>query len=71
MGQGVSILEAILAFVKETGVQLYYSLGPRRDGDVIAVYADTTKANQQLGWTPQYTIEDIMRTAWAWDKKQV
>lgn len=71
MGEGVTVLEAINAFEKETGVKLNYTLGERRAGDVVAVYADTKKANTVLGWTPQYTIEDIMRTAWAWDQKQV
>jgi UDP-glucose 4-epimerase len=47
---------------------LNYVIGPRRPGDVIEVYADNTKANKQLGWTTQYTIEDMMSSAWQWEK---
>ncbi len=69
-GTGVTVLEAIHAFEKVSKVPLNYELGPRRAGDVVAVYADNTKARQQLGWEPQYNMEDIMRTAWAWDIKR-
>jgi UDP-glucose 4-epimerase len=68
-GEGVTVLEMLNAFEKTTGVKLNYELGERRDGDVIAVYADYTKANQLLGWKPQYTVDDIMKTAWGWEQK--
>jgi len=69
-GIGVTVLEAIHAFEKASGIDLNYELGPRREGDVVAVYADNTKAKQILAWAPQYDMEDIMRTAWAWDIKR-
>jgi len=68
IGKGVSVLEAINAFEKETNLSLNYNLGPRREGDLAAVYADSQKANTKLGWQPKYGIEDIMRDAWAWEK---
>ncbi len=68
-GQGVTVLEAIHAFEKVSGVKLNYELGPRRKGDVESIYANNTKARTQLGWTPVHDINDMMRTAWAWEQK--
>jgi UDP-glucose 4-epimerase len=68
IGAGVSVLEAINAFEKVTKLKLNYKIGPRREGDVAAVYADYSKAKKHLGWTPQYGIEEIMLTAWNWEK---
>jgi UDP-glucose 4-epimerase len=70
IGQGASVLEAIHAFEKTSGVKLKYKIGPRREGDVAAVYADSSKAKKLLGWKPKYGIEEIMRTAWAWEQKR-
>jgi UDP-glucose 4-epimerase len=66
-GNGVTVLEAIKAFEKISGVKLNYELGPRRPGDVIAIYANNTKAKEVLGWEPNTGIEDMMRTAWQWE----
>jgi len=67
-GTGVSVLEAVQAFERVTGQQLKYESGPRRPGDVVAVYADNTKAREVLKWEPQYNIDEMMRSAWAWEK---
>lgn len=69
-GNGVTVLEAIKAFEESTGKQLNYTIGERRAGDVIAVYADNKKAQQYLGWKPSRSIGDIMQTAWEWEKKR-
>ncbi|HLU93631.1 MAG TPA: UDP-glucose 4-epimerase GalE [Membranihabitans sp.] len=66
-GTGVTVLEAIEAFESSTGKNLNYSLGPRRPGDVIAVFADNKKARRDLGWNPTRSIRDIMKTAWEWE----
>ena len=66
-GNGVTVLECIKAFEKISGVKLNYDLGPRRPGDVIAIYANNTKAKQVLGWEAKTGIEDMMRTAWQWE----
>jgi len=66
IGAGVTVLEAIHAFELTSGQKLNYILGPRRDGDVVEIYADYTKAKQLLGWTPQHDIQSIMDTAWRW-----
>lgn len=66
-GNGVTVLEAIRAFEKVSGVKLNYELGEARPGDVIAIYANNSKAREKLGWTPGTGIEDSMRTAWQWE----
>ena len=67
IGAGVTVLEAIQAFEKVTGASLPYRIGPRRAGDVEAIYADYGKAAKLLGWGPSYSMEDIMRSAWKWN----
>jgi len=66
-GNGISVLEAIYAFEKISGVKLNYEIGPRRDGDVIAVYANNDLARKLLGWDIDYSLDDIMETAWKWE----
>lgn len=68
IGEGVTVLEAIQAFERATGAKLNYRIGPRRPGDVVAIYANLDKATRLLGWVPQRNIDDIMRTAWAWEQ---
>lgn len=68
-GNGVTVLEAIKAFEKVSGVKLNYVTGPRRPGDVVAIYANNEHARTALGWDPQYDIEEMMRTAWEWELK--
>jgi UDP-glucose 4-epimerase len=68
-GNGVTILEAIKAFEKVTGQKLNYSIGPRRPGDVVAIYANNEYARTALGWETKYGIEDMMATAWKWEQR--
>ena len=68
-GNGVTVLEAIKAFEKVSGQKLNYEIGPRRVGDVIAIYANNDKARNQLGWKPKYGIDDMMSTAWKWEQR--
>ncbi len=67
-GNGISVLEAINTFEKVSGVKLNYTTGPRRSGDVVATYANNTAAVEKLGWQIKYNLEDMMRTAWAWEQ---
>jgi UDP-glucose 4-epimerase len=69
IGDGVTVLEAINAFEKVTGQKLNYIMGPRRAGDVVSIYANRDKAERLLGWKPIRGIEEIMRSAWAWQVK--
>jgi len=68
-GDGYTVLEVIKAFEKVSGVSLNYQMGPRRSGDVVAIYANNNKARTELGWVPQYNLEDMMDTAWKWEQK--
>jgi UDP-glucose 4-epimerase len=68
-GNGVTVLEAIRAFEKVSGCKLNYEIGPRRPGDVVAIYANNDKARKQLGWEPGYDINQMMETAWKWEVK--
>ncbi len=70
IGEGVSVLEAVSAFEKVSGLKLNYRIGPRRPGDVIAIYADKTRAENLLRWSPSRNIEVIMESAWKWEKKR-
>lgn len=67
-GNGVTVLELIKAFEKITGEQLNYQVGPRREGDVVAVYADNCKARALLDWDIKFGIEEMMNTAWKWEQ---
>lgn len=66
-GNGITVLEAIRTFEEVTGRSLAYSMGARRPGDVMAIYANNEKAVQQLGWSIQYDLQEMMRTAWNWE----
>jgi UDP-glucose 4-epimerase len=68
-GNGVTVLEAIKAFEKVSGVKLNYTIGKRRPGDVIAIYANNDLAKKQLGWEPKFSLEEMMATAWKWEQK--
>lgn len=68
-GHGVTVLEAIIAFEKTSGVKLDYIIGPRRPGDIMAIYANNDEAKNSLGWKPKYSLEDMVRTAWKWEQR--
>ena len=66
-GSGVSVLEMIHTFEKVSGVKLNYRMGGRREGDVAAIYSDNSKVQKILGWTPKYSLDDMMLSAWKWE----
>lgn len=68
IGNGLTVFEIIRAFEKVSGETLNYTIGERRPGDIMAIYSDYTKAKNLLGWNPIYNVEDIMNTAWQWEK---
>lgn len=67
-GNGITVLEAIQAFEKVSGIQLNYEIGPRRAGDIVAIYANNHYAVKKLGWNCKYDLDEMMRTAWLWEK---
>ncbi len=68
-GEGVTVLELINAFENVSNKKLNYQIGNRRAGDVIAVYADNSKARNLLGWNIEYSLTQMMETAWRWEQK--
>jgi UDP-glucose 4-epimerase len=68
-GRGLSVLELIHAFERATGVKLNYQIVGRRAGDIEQVWANPDKANNELGWKAETSIEDTLRSAWNWQLK--
>jgi UDP-glucose 4-epimerase len=68
-GNGVTVLEAIHSFEKVSGVKLNYDIGPRRPGDIVAIYANNDLARNVLGWQPKYSLDEMMLTAWKWEQR--
>jgi len=68
-GYGTSVLDAIRAFEKATGISLNYRIGDRRIGDVAVSYADVSKAKRCLGYFTRLSLEDAMRDAYNWQLK--
>ncbi len=68
-GKGSSVLDVIHAFEKANNKKLNYKIVDRRAGDITVAYADTTLANNELGWKSELTLEDALRSAWLWQEK--
>lgn len=68
-GNGYSVLEVVKSFEKVNDLKLNYKIVDRRAGDVEQVYADTNLANNVLGWKAELGIDDMMKSAWNWEKK--
>ena len=68
-GNGISVLELVNAFQTANEMQLPYVIGPRRDGDLPAFWADATKAKALLGWEATHSVEDMCRSSWNFAKK--
>ena len=67
-GIGLSVLEIIDTFEKVTGVKVPHKIVGRRDGDIEKVWADPTYANDVLGWVATESVEETLRSAWAWEQ---
>ena len=66
-GRPVSVFELVRGFEEANNLKLNYKVAPRRAGDVTAVWADTTRANEVLGWRAERKLDDTLRAAWAWE----
>ncbi len=67
-GKGSSVLEVIKSFERVSGEKLNYKIVERRPGDIVSAFADTTKANEVLGWKAQYSLDEAMKSAWDWER---
>lgn len=70
-GNGLSVLELVKAFIKVTGVDLNYKIVGRREGDTEQVWADPEKANRELNWVADTPIDDVLLSAWEWQKNVI
>lgn len=68
-GKGSSVLEVVKSFEKVSGIALNYKIVGRREGDIISAYADTNKANNELGWKTTLSLDDAILSAWKWEQK--
>ena len=67
-GKGSSVLEVIQAFERINLTKVPYEVVDRRAGDIVKIYADTTRANNELNWKAQLNLDDMMKSAWKWQK---
>jgi len=68
-GRGLSTLEVVQGFEKATGVKLNWTFAPRREGDIEKVWGNVDKANKVLGWKGEAPTEEVLKSAWRWQKK--
>ena len=67
-GIGSTVLEVIQSFEKVNHLKLNYKLVERRAGDIVEAFADNQKAEKELGWKPETSLDESMRTSWEWQK---
>jgi UDP-glucose 4-epimerase len=70
-GDGVSVLEILKTFQNENQVEIDYQIVDRREGDIVEIYSDSSKAYEVLGWQPTRTIKDMVTSAWKWHKNKI
>lgn len=70
-GNGVTVLQVIDTFEKVNNLKLNYKIGPRRDGDVEAIYATVDKANTLLNWSCKVPLSESLKNAWVWEQSLV
>ena len=67
-GRPVSVLELINSFEKVNGLKLNWKFAPRRSGDVVAIWADPTLAEKELGWKAERSVDETLKAAWEWEE---
>lgn len=67
-GKGISVMEIIQSFEKVSGMKLKYQVVSRRPGDVVKIWADPSYANKELGWEAEKSLDEMMLSAWEWQK---
>ncbi len=68
-GTGYSVLDVVNAFIKASGVDVPYKIGPRRAGDIATCYSDPSKAEKELGWKAERGIEEMCEDSWRWQSQ--
>lgn len=67
-GIGYSVLETVSSFERVTGVKLNYRIGAPREGDIVKIWGDVDKAATALYWKAELSLDDMLGSAWAWEK---
>ena len=67
-GVGYSVLDLVAAFERATGIKIPYRIADRRPGDIAECWSDPSKAERELGWKAQRTLEEMCRSAWNFEK---
>ncbi len=67
-GNGFSVFEVIKSFEKTSGKKLNYKVAPRRAGDIVKIWADTTIGNSELGWKAEKSLDEMTLSAWKWEQ---
>ena len=67
-GKGISVMEVIQSFERVSGMKLNYQVVARRPGDIVKIWADPSYANQELGWKSEKGLDEMMLSAWNWEK---
>ena len=67
-GRPVSVMELVRTFEQVNNIKLNYRFAPRREGDVVAIWADASRANKVLGWKAKRSLAETLAAAWAWEK---
>ena len=67
-GKGLSVMEIIKTFEYTNHQKVNYKIYPRRPGDISTVYADTSLANNELGWKADTPLDETLKSAWNWEK---
>jgi UDP-glucose 4-epimerase len=67
-GKGMSVMEVIQSFERVSGMKLNYQIVSRRPGDIVKIWADPSYANKELGWKAEKGLDDMIKSAWEWEK---
>ena len=70
-GKGITVLELVRSFERASGTSIKYELSPRRDGDLPAFWADTSRAFEKLAWKPEFTIDQMCKDTWSWQRGNI
>ena len=69
-GVGLSVMDIIHAFEKANNINISYSIGPRRKGDIDQIYANSNLIKDQLRWEAKESLEAALKSAWKWEKQK-
>lgn len=69
-GKGVTVLEVINSFERVNGIKLNYRIGERREGDIIEIYSDSSKA-KEIGWSPEKSLDEMVASSWKWHNNRI